>query len=341
MIKRLAFSIVALAILAGCRIQVSTTAGGTVTTQSGNYSCTSNAPCASVEVENTNFDETFLATPDAGFRFAGWRRRNRGFCGGSTDSCRLFTSGFAGNETLLAFLEGDETFFLEAVFEATSGGGSGGGSGTGNASACWNDSLVSAGSTSISTIQTTADGETIEFTFERRIEGGATFNGQSVLAAISEISTFGEFASTSRNRGYYQVPMRLRIRNIGTENEVISPASSSQTATFEPFRLERFDLAAGDSFTQNYTSRVDSTSGGFTFSTTIQTQTTIRFDGIETVTVPAGTFEACRFTENEQTDGENFTITSWYGVGNGVLIQQIDQESESVLVSASVNGADI
>ncbi|MEM6606070.1 MAG: hypothetical protein AAF671_09935 [Pseudomonadota bacterium] len=102
--------------VAACRVELSTTAGGRITTASGNFTCTPNSSCPVIDVVDTGFDETFTAVPDSGFVFDGWRRRQRGFCGGSTDDCRLFTSGFAGNSNLLGILNSDQTFFLEAVF---------------------------------------------------------------------------------------------------------------------------------------------------------------------------------------------------------------------------------
>ncbi|MEO0437879.1 MAG: imelysin family protein [Pseudomonadota bacterium] len=116
-IRRCVLFILLGAFLSACRVQVSTTEGGSVQTVSGNYFCGADEECFAVEVTDTDFDETFIAVPDSGFKFAGWRTRNRGLCGGSLDDCRLFTSGFVGNDTLLAFLASDEEFFLEAVFE--------------------------------------------------------------------------------------------------------------------------------------------------------------------------------------------------------------------------------
>ena len=107
---------VLLLVLGGCKVELSTTAGGRITTNSGNFSCLPEQSCPVIEVSDTNFDETFVAVPDQGFVFDGWRKRHYGLCGDRTDDCRLFTSGFAGNNTLLSVLESDRTFFLEAVF---------------------------------------------------------------------------------------------------------------------------------------------------------------------------------------------------------------------------------
>ena len=68
---------------------------------------------------------------------------------------------------------------------------------------------------------------------------------------------------------------------------------------------------------------------------------TTRFDGIESVTVPAGTFSACRFTETIGSENNTFQITDWIGVGNGLPLKSEDEFTQSELVSASLNGVDI
>lgn len=113
---KLATLLILSATLSACKIQVSSTAGGSVATASGSYQCVANTTCAEIQVSNTEFNETFTAKPEAGFVFAGWRKRDRGLCGGSTNDCKLTTSNFGTNNALLALLSSDETFYLEAVF---------------------------------------------------------------------------------------------------------------------------------------------------------------------------------------------------------------------------------
>ena len=82
LIRRCVLFVLLSALVSACRIQVSTSAGGSIQTASGSYFCEADAECSAVEVTDTNFDETFIAVPDSGFKFAGWRSRNRGLCGG-------------------------------------------------------------------------------------------------------------------------------------------------------------------------------------------------------------------------------------------------------------------
>ncbi|MEM6486097.1 MAG: hypothetical protein AAF662_14075 [Pseudomonadota bacterium] len=330
---------------AGCRIQVSTTAGGSVSTLSGSYSCNPGESCAEVSVIDTNFDETFVATPQAGFQFDGWRRRNRGFCGGSMSDCRLFTSGFVGNDILLAFLNNpDELFFLEAVFSATSSGGSGDGS----ASSCFNPDFYAPGTTFVFT-QNEVDDEGQRFTSEGQgvVESGATFNGQTanVLAVDQTLNPDdGSGLITAESRTYFRLD-GMSYQEFGIEFFATAPDAFGLRNTFDPFREERFSLMPGQSFEQSIEQTTETLdgAGNTLLSGTINTIETITFNGVETVTVPAGTFEACKFTESTRQAGIpiSFESFTWYSVGSGFPIKSESDDESTELVSGSINGVDI
>jgi hypothetical protein len=108
----------AVLLLGGCKILVSVPEGGAIITESGAYRCGAGQTCE-VSVTDIFFSEEFVASPEPGYYFAGWKKRNRGLCGGKQDSCNLFTSGFAGNAGLSSLLYSDQVFFLEPVFEFT------------------------------------------------------------------------------------------------------------------------------------------------------------------------------------------------------------------------------
>ena len=103
-----------LALLAGCRLEITVPNQGTVVTADGDFSCGPGESCV-IEVSDTRFDETFVAVPAPGYSFSHWKKADRHFCGKLIKACRLFTSGFAGTD-LMAFLESDETFTLTPVF---------------------------------------------------------------------------------------------------------------------------------------------------------------------------------------------------------------------------------
>ena len=104
--------------LSGCKIELTIPEGGQVRSGSGAYVCTEGQRCQ-INVDDLDFDETFYAVPNPGYEFQGWLKKHRSFCGGKRESCRLFTSGFAGTD-LEAFLSRPEdVFYLEPIFSGT------------------------------------------------------------------------------------------------------------------------------------------------------------------------------------------------------------------------------
>ncbi|MDA8752584.1 DUF5666 domain-containing protein [Halieaceae bacterium] len=103
--------ICALLTLSACKIVVTVPEGARVTTLSGNYACEGGQTCT-IDVKTTDFDETFRVEVDSGLQWR-WRNFPRGLCGGRQDECRLYTSGFVGNDALLGLLASDEEFYLE------------------------------------------------------------------------------------------------------------------------------------------------------------------------------------------------------------------------------------
>lgn len=101
--------------LAGCKIRINVPLGGNVITESGNYECLSGQVCL-IEVYDIYFDEVFIAAPDRDHRFSGWKRREKGLCGGKDEPCQLKTTGFLGNEILMGILDSDKVFYLTPIF---------------------------------------------------------------------------------------------------------------------------------------------------------------------------------------------------------------------------------
>jgi hypothetical protein len=102
--------------LVGCKVEIEVPDGGDVVTQSGTYRCLSGQRCV-IEVTDTQFDETFIARPKAGYYFGGWEKKPKALCGGRRSPCRLFTSGFEGKEKAMKILASDEKYFLIPVFQ--------------------------------------------------------------------------------------------------------------------------------------------------------------------------------------------------------------------------------
>jgi len=102
--------------MAGCKIAVMVLEGGEVqSTSSG--TCIAGTNCI-VEVDDTNFSETFTAVPDTGWYFEKWNSGNGFLCGESTDPA-CFVSNEKANETdlgTLGLIRSDTTYYLMPVF---------------------------------------------------------------------------------------------------------------------------------------------------------------------------------------------------------------------------------
>ena len=105
--------LVVISSLAACKIQVTSPIQGGVSTKSGAISCPAASSCT-IDVSDTNFDETFVAAPQDGYVFTGWKQ---GLCAGSTAPCKLATTGFESNNALMTLLASpDKVFYLEPTF---------------------------------------------------------------------------------------------------------------------------------------------------------------------------------------------------------------------------------
>ncbi len=120
--RNLAFFLLILSaavLLASCKLRIVVPRGGDVASESGAYSCPSG--WCDVDVVDFYFDETFVARPHSGYRFDGWKKADRFFCGNNKEAyCRITTTGFEDDaqlsEIIRNFLESDEVFYLEPVF---------------------------------------------------------------------------------------------------------------------------------------------------------------------------------------------------------------------------------
>lgn len=326
--------------IGGCKIRMVASEGGSVGTQSGDFSCAAGASCADIDVSDTDFDQTFTGIPAPGFTFAGWLGRDRGLCGGNSGSCRIFTSGFTGNDLLLSFLDkDDEVFFLEAVFFQDQSTGSG----TGSADQCFNAAQFQPDSTVTARDRNNLEGDVSTYRYDRVVTAGARFDGKNTLKATSNlvIEADGEISSGTVESFIFPRNAQKRLLEFGNIVTIVQPEQITVTFTVRPSRLYRFDLAAGESYVQEYEETIETSFPGFndTEQATVRVITT--FKGIESVTVPAGTFQACKFVEN-LSDGPFATTTmEWFGVGNGMLLKSVDDDETSELVSATINGAAI
>lgn len=301
---RAAIALTLASLAAGCKIEITVPPEGRVATESGAIACGPAETCV-VEVTDVFFDETFIAQPQDGFEFTGWRKRDRGFCGDRSTPCRLATTGFPGNDDLMSLLRSDQTFFLEPVFEEVLQ--------LGNRpfADCVNPVLFQPG-TQYETVSRSsgAPGGDSETTMRYRVEGGVSLGSRTVRMGETEMVMNGAAGERRINRDYFQIGRDpLRKRTFRLEARVDSATDGSTTTVdFDPFRLQRADLVRNEDFIQRYRQTIDTTTDGAP-QFTQQVKLTRRYLGSERIDVPAGEFEACRTEVTEEIVGQPTRIT--------------------------------
>ena len=326
---------------AGCKIRISPPEGGRVVTESGAFLCESGQVCE-VEVTDTDFDQTFIAEPATGFAFDGWRRRDRGLCGGSVDPCRLFTSGFLGQPALLAFLSSDEVFFLEPVFRSSNADSLG----PGGLAAC-----VPRGQRIMFRNQLTPPG--LITVANQFVDGTQIFAGNPSTRVRIDVE-FEDFPGGRNTTINYVSAVENLVQEVyGVEVFTEGPPSTTSLTTYSPPLLFRFDLSPGDSYTRTVNASTEVNPGTDAEQLLEQSVTvSTSYLGRETITVPAGTFETCRLETETRTTDSSGTVTSavstlWLGVGTGLNVRQEDGSAGTgnlatiVLLSATIDGESI
>lgn len=232
---------------------------------------------------------------------------------------------------------------LNAIPPKTSGG-----SGSGNAASCYNPGVMTQGTRVVLNYKTT-DGETgavLNVASDTEVKGSATFKGKSVTQSDSKTQATGAAPSTSATKSYFKVDTAAkRFSYYGSVVDISAPVAGSSELTISPERIERFDLSAGESYTQTYSIATAIEVMGFPVSTTTSFEEKITFKGVESVTVPAGKFNACRFETSTKSTilGNTATSTSthWVTVDSGVSIRTEASGDITELVSGTINGSAI
>jgi hypothetical protein len=236
----------------------------------------------------------------------------------------------------------------------------------GTAGVCFNPELYVAGNSFQTSFLATYPGlGTAQFRNSTTIDGPSLFNG-NVVMKTSEVETLtpdstliaiGQPASASPMSRYFLSNDSIPgLKLYGEESTVATLMDSNIQYTSitmnNPYIETRFNLIPGQSFAQIYEQNTVTKQPNGTSLTTKNTYTkNILFSGFEAVTVPAGTFQACKFFETGTVTPSatsisipTDTLIKWVGVGNGLPIKSLTV-SVSVstvtveLTSAVINGA--
>lgn len=238
----------------------------------------------------------------------------------------------------------------------------------GSARDCWFDEWVPGYTRRETVRQTRVDtGEFFESTADWVIAGPATYRGMETVELViypdnSERDAQNDITTFTDETHSYRVPddanQTLRVLGAWTETDYRANQQDFRLyvyaeTEYDPppdYQLTRFNLEPGESYTTTTVWRSrslsrtnnDPATENRTEGPTIELTQTTTYLGREWVTVPAGTFETCRFdfvisseTEGHQGTGEG-TIN--YAVDYGFRIRNTAENSISELVSATVNG---
>ena len=233
---------------------------------------------------------------------------------------------------------------IPGTFAGSGGGGGGGGTGgSGPASACLNPAAY----TSPSNVH-------LDYGVSGAFTGSSVSDTVSALNVIFEGQTATEFRSTqttsytgqptilSSSSSYAKLE-NLDVVTYGSTSDITTPLTGTVKSVFSPpSRDKRYSLGVGESATQTYNITSTSTFTGLPTitQTTLQTET-VKYLGHETVTVPAGTFDTCKF---EQGNGSS---TVWIAAGSaaGVAAKSSSTSQGTTVIlelrSGTINGTAI
>ncbi|MCR2745227.1 hypothetical protein [Limnobacter parvus] len=212
----------------------------------------------------------------------------------------------------------------------------GGGTGTGSASACANSALATIGTTTSYTFRTTAGSTTINSTVNSEITQRTLFEGNSALEQVSD-------SGGVITKSYFDFANNITTL-FGSESNITVSGTQTNTKTVftPPSTVADLTLQAGGSLmrTESSTTTVSGSAAGFPFSNSSSaSQTvTVTFLGIEPVSVPLGTFQACRFRKEIVNNSQASTVDEWIATGSGIVLKNMSGNGVTETTAATVNG---
>ena len=235
------------------------------------------------------------------------------------------------------------------------------------AAVCFNPLLLVSGTTFKTVTRATYSGQgTAELVNDMTVVGSSSFNGNSAIKTSETetskpdalLSAKGQVAGTLSVNRYFIVDVAagsLKIYGAEQNSGVKFVAPYDVITTNSPYIETRLELTAGQSFDQSYTQDYKRIlPSGVSQPLTANYKKNVLFVGVATVTVPAGTFQACQFIETgtvSYSGSPSVTSTGiskvWRSVGNGLPIKSVFMQdaagsgivSTFELLSATINGA--
>jgi hypothetical protein len=221
-----------------------------------------------------------------------------------------------------------------------SGGGGGGGGGGNVLTTCASPFALPTG-TFVETVSTLATSPT-PLTTTSRVVGPANFQGNTAIQI--DVASGGLLPLTGSLFGTFNIPTGTATAFGGTSRYGTPGDATVQdnlNVATPPALDARYALAPGQTLTQSstYVNTTVVTTNGVAGPPTTKTDTTtftVTFVGMEVLTVPAGTFNTCKYIETRA--GSTSPTTKWELVGYGGSVKSVTGTSTTTLTSIKVNG---
>jgi hypothetical protein len=224
--------------------------------------------------------------------------------------------------------------------------------GTGSLTECFNPVLYQDGTsyTVVDEIIGKVTPITGESTTMTSVTTSIEWNGVSYTRLVRETSTNFSFKPTSSESSitdYVSIDFTNMIReqagfvSVDFDDDT-GAIETTTTEVYTPPTSVDFDMNAGETHTETVqVERTYDQDSGTIDEVENQTRS-VRFMGIEPVTVPAGTVDACRMEFDNIKGGDTEAGTSWIHKGSGIPVRMIvDGVIEYNLKSAVLNGASV
>ncbi|WP_284614862.1 hypothetical protein [Aquabacterium humicola] len=233
---------------------------------------------------------------------------------------------------------------------------------TGANNGCYDLSLLEATGTRIVVNYqhsgTTSGTQTVDMV----VNGPKTFEGrqaiESFVKTTGTLTVEGETGTTTLEaKNYAKRTGDAEVTEYGSDAVLTTTIAgfnvtmTTKSVSNPPFADKQYGLAVGQSITQSQTDTTTSTTSGIPGvpstpqTTTTTTTTTTKFVGRESVTVPAKTYNTCKF-ETTTAGVPNVVTTMWVVDGKGVMVKMQTTENGVVstkqeATSATLNGASL
>jgi hypothetical protein len=167
--------------------------------------------------------------------------------------------------------------------------------------------------------QSFAQGQRVELQNRYQVLGAVSFKGISAVETQLDTTTLGSGDPTVARTSSYGNLVADAIELNGAKSNITTPmVSFNQTQSYTP--AVRFPLTAvpGQAVTQTVTVKTESDLPGSPALLDYSQTYVWKFVGLETVSVPAGTFETCRIETTITSNQGTATLTQWT-IANGPL----------------------